>query len=182
MDAEIVTQQKFVENIPCGYSMSTILGFDQIENKHNLYCWKGCMKRFCDSLGEQGKAITDFEKKKLLWLTRKELKSHEDVKKCYISGKGHPSPQKKQKTKQNKTKQQQQKNRPKKTATTTTTTKNNKYITNQKVRYRCHYTGKYTGTTHSICNLNFKVPNVSPAVFHNSSNYDFYYQRSNKWV
>ena len=92
MDAEIVTQQKFVENIPCGYSMSTILGFDQIENKHNLYCWKGCMKRFCDSLREQGKAITDFEKKKLLWLTRKELKSHEDVKKCYISGKGHPSP------------------------------------------------------------------------------------------
>ena len=105
MDAEIVTQQKFVENIPCGYSMSTILGFDQIENKHNLYCWKGFMKRFCDSLREQGKAITDFEKKKLLWLTRKELKSHEDVKKCYISGKGHPSPQKKQKTKQNKTKQ-----------------------------------------------------------------------------
>ena len=103
MDAEIVIQQKFVENIPCGYSMSTILGFDQIENKHNLYCWKGCMKRFCDSLREQGKAITDFEKKKLLWLTRKELKSHEDVKKCYISGKGHPSPQKKQKTKQNKT-------------------------------------------------------------------------------
>ena len=61
------------------------------------------MKRFCDSLREQGKAITDFEKKKLLWLTRKELKSHEDVKKCYISGKGHPSPPKKQKTKQNKT-------------------------------------------------------------------------------
>ena len=64
------------------------------------------MKRFCDSLREQGKAITDFEKKKLLWLTRKELKSHEDVKKMLYFWKRTPLPPKKtkSKTKQNKTK------------------------------------------------------------------------------
>ena len=29
----------------------------------------------------------------------------------------------------------------------------------QKVRDNCHYTGKYRGAAHSICNLKFNVPN-----------------------
>ena len=28
----------------------------------------------------------------------------------------------------------------------------------QKVRDHCHYSGKFTGTAHNICNLNYKVP------------------------
>ena len=35
----------------------------------------------------------------------------------------------------------------------------------QKVRDHCHYTGKYRGTAHSICNLKFNVPNDIPVVF-----------------
>ena len=35
----------------------------------------------------------------------------------------------------------------------------------RKVRDRCHYTGKYTGAAHSICNLKFNVPNEMPIVF-----------------
>ena len=46
---------KIGEHIPCGYSMSTILGFDHIENKHTLYHGKDCVKKFCDSLREHGK-------------------------------------------------------------------------------------------------------------------------------
>ena len=38
------------EHIPCGYLMSTIWVFDNIENKHTLYCGKDCMKKFCESL------------------------------------------------------------------------------------------------------------------------------------
>ena len=34
---------KEVEHIPCQYSMSTILAFDQIENKHTLYPGKDFM-------------------------------------------------------------------------------------------------------------------------------------------
>ena len=34
------------EHIPCRYSMSKVLGFDHIENKHNLYRGKDCMKSF----------------------------------------------------------------------------------------------------------------------------------------
>ena len=45
----------------------------------------------------------------------------------------------------------------------------------QKVKDHCHFTGKYRGTTHSICNLRFNVPNEIPAVFRNGSNYDYHF-------
>ena len=44
----------------------------------------------------------------------------------------------------------------------------------RKVRDHCHYTGKYRGTAHSICNLKFNVLNQIPGVFHNDSKYDFH--------
>ena len=37
---------KIGEYIPCGYSVLTIWAFNQIENKHTLYCRKDCMKKF----------------------------------------------------------------------------------------------------------------------------------------
>ena len=54
---------KVGEYFPCGYSISTILGFDHIENKHGLYRGKDCMKKFCDSLKEHAKNIVLFENK-----------------------------------------------------------------------------------------------------------------------
>ena len=45
----------------------------------------------------------------------------------------------------------------------------------QKVRDHCHYTGKYTGAAHNICNLRYKVPKEIPAVFHNGSIYDYHF-------
>ena len=44
---------------------------------------------------------------------------------------------------------------------------------NIKVRDHSHYTGKYTGAVHSVCNLQYKVPKNIPVVFHNGSTYDF---------
>ena len=66
--------------------MSTIWGFDHIENKDTLYCGKDCMKKFCTSLREHAENIIDSEKKKMVPLT-KELKSHQDGKVCCICGK-----------------------------------------------------------------------------------------------
>ena len=42
-----------------------------------------------------------------------------------------------------------------------------------KVRYHCHYTGKYKGAPHNICNLRYKVPKEIPVVFHNGSTYNY---------
>ena len=43
-----------------------------------------------------------------------------------------------------------------------------------KVRDHCHYTGKYKGPTHALCNLRYKIPSYIPVVFHNLSGYDAY--------
>ena len=46
-------------------------------------------------------------------------------------------------------------------------------ISSKKVQ--CHYTGKYRGAAHSICNLKFNLLNETPLVFHNDSNYDYHF-------
>ena len=43
----------------------------------------------------------------------------------------------------------------------------------RKVRDNCHYTGKYKGAAHNICNLRYKIPREIPIVFHNVSTYDY---------
>ena len=43
-----------------------------------------------------------------------------------------------------------------------------------KVRDHCHYTGKYRGVAHNICNLRYKIPKEIPIVFHNGSTYDYH--------
>ena len=45
----------------------------------------------------------------------------------------------------------------------------------RKVRDHCHYTGKYRGAAHSICNLKFNVSNEFSVAFHNGSNYDYHF-------
>ena len=45
----------------------------------------------------------------------------------------------------------------------------------QKVRGHCHYTGKFRGTAHSICNLNYRVPQEIPVKIHNGSKYDYHF-------
>ena len=44
-----------------------------------------------------------------------------------------------------------------------------------KVRDHCHYSGKYRGTAHDICNLRYKIPKEIPVVFHNGSTYDYHF-------
>ena len=46
---------------------------------------------------------------------------------------------------------------------------------NYKVRDHCHYTGKYRGAAHKMCNLRYKIPKEIPVVFHNGSTYDYHF-------
>ena len=55
---------KVSEHIPSGFSMSTISSFRSIENKHDVYRSKDCMKKFCKFLREYTIKIINFKNKK----------------------------------------------------------------------------------------------------------------------
>ena len=41
--------EKVSKHIPSGFTMSTILSFRSMENKHDVYKGKDCMKKICES-------------------------------------------------------------------------------------------------------------------------------------
>ena len=49
---------------------------------------------------------------------------------------------------------------------------NKKY---HKVKDHCHYTGKYRGAAHAICNLRCKIPKEIPVLFCNGFTYDYHF-------
>ena len=61
--------------IPCGYSIPTIWTIDGIENRHDEYRGKDCLKKFCESSTEHAVKIINFEKKNMIPLLRKEYES-----------------------------------------------------------------------------------------------------------
>ena len=75
---------KVSEHIPSGFSMSTISSFRSIENKHDVYRGKDCMKKFCEFLREHAMKIINFKKKKMKLLTKEQQESYENAKICYI--------------------------------------------------------------------------------------------------
>ena len=44
-----------------------------------------------------------------------------------------------------------------------------------KVRDHCHYTGKYRGAAHDICNLRYGIPKQISVVFHDGCTYDYHF-------
>ena len=64
-DPENSSTLKVSEHILSGFLMSTILLFKGIENKHDVYRGKNCMKKFCESLRKQAMKIINFKKKKV---------------------------------------------------------------------------------------------------------------------
>ena len=52
------------EHIPSGFSMFTRHSFRTIENKHDVYRGKDCMKKFCEFLREHAMKLIRLGKKK----------------------------------------------------------------------------------------------------------------------
>ena len=78
------------------------------------------MKKFCKDLKEHATRIINYEKKKIIALTKEKI-NYNDQQICYICKKEFSNDDKK----------------------------------NYKVRDHCHYTGKYRGPAHNICNLSY---------------------------
>ena len=75
---------KVAEHVPSGFSMSTISLFKSIENMHDVYRGKDCMKKLYESLREHAIEIINFKKKKVKLLINEQQKSDENVKFCCI--------------------------------------------------------------------------------------------------
>ena len=58
--------------------MSAISSFISIENKHDIYRGKDCMKKFCEFLREHAMKIVNFKKKKMKLLTKEQQESYEN--------------------------------------------------------------------------------------------------------
>ena len=122
--------------------------FDAAKNKLDCYRGKDCIERFCEDLREHAKGIVNYEKKKeMIPLTDKENKSYEKQKVCYICKKEF----------------------------STDENDKNAFKLYHKVRDHCHYTGKFRGAAHSICNLRYKTPKEISIVFHNGSTHDYHF-------
>ncbi|KAB0805086.1 hypothetical protein PPYR_02056 [Photinus pyralis] len=44
-----------------------------------------------------------------------------------------------------------------------------------KVKEHCHFSGKWRGAAHQVCNLQYKAPHMIPIFFHNFSGYDSHF-------
>ena len=64
--------------IPSGFSMP-ISSLRSIENKHDVYRGKDCMKKFCEFVREHTMKIINFKKKKMELLTKEWQESYENL-------------------------------------------------------------------------------------------------------
>ena len=64
--------------------MYAISSFRSIENKHDMYRGKSCMKKFCESLRGHTTKIANFKKKKMKLLRKEQQESYKNEKTCYI--------------------------------------------------------------------------------------------------
>ena len=99
--------------------------------------------KFCKDLRELATKIINYEKKKVIPLTKKGEKNHNKQKVCYIGKKEFNTDDSDKK--------------------------------HHKVKDHCHYTGKYRGAAHNICNLRYKIPKEITIVFHNGSTYNYHF-------
>ena len=113
------------------------------------------MEKLSKNLLRIGKEIINEEKKPMTTLTDDGKIKHEESKKCYLCNQSFNT--------------NKQSKYYKKTTEVKTVWKNYK-----KLRDHCHYTGKYRGAAHSLCNLRYQEQRDIPVILHNGTEYDFH--------
>ena len=135
-----ILHKKKARHEPSGWAMFTRCSFDKKENKLNYYRGKDCIKKLCKKLKECTIEIINYEKKKMIPLTKDEKTFYKKQEKCHISREKF------------------------------CVDKDDEiYDNRKKIKDHCHHTGKFRGATHSKCNLNYKVPKDILIIIHNTS-------------
>ena len=75
---------KINKHLSLSYSIFTHCSFDESKNKLNYYRKDDSMNKFCKDLREHVKKIINYEKKKMIPLTKEEKIYHNKQKICYI--------------------------------------------------------------------------------------------------
>ena len=75
---------KINKHVPSSYSIFTRCSFDESKNKLNYYRKDDCMKKFSKDLREHVTKIINYEKKKMIPLTKEEKIYHNKQKICHI--------------------------------------------------------------------------------------------------
>ena len=111
------------------------------ENKLNYYRGKDCIEKLCKKLKKCTMKTINYEKKKMIPLTKEENKSHKEQGTCHICEEKF------------------------------CVDKHDENCKNErKVKAHYRYTGKFREAAQSKCNLNCKVPKDIPIIIHNASN------------
>ena len=143
-DDEIKTYN-YQEHKPCGFMLNLVNAVDNT-NQEFLYRGDDAVDVFCNKINEIRDEIKEkMKENKEILMTDEDKIDFETATHCFICGDKFKNSYKNEKEAE-------------------------KY---KKVRDHCHFTGKYRGCAHSICNLNFcnryfKIP----VFFHNMKNYD----------
>ena len=116
------------------------------KSTHKYYRAKDCMEQFCNDLQTLAIKIINTEKIEIIPLTNKQKEHYESRKCCHICRKKFCIDE-----------------------------NNKKYLEHGKVRGHDHYTGKFRGTAHSICNLRYSATREISLISHNGTNYDYHF-------
>ena len=137
--------EKKAKHEPSGWAMFTKCSFDKAENKLDYYRGRDCIEKLCKKLKEHAMKIINYEKKEMIPLTHEENKYYKEQATCHICEEKFCMDK-----------------------------DDENYKNRKKVKDHCHYTGKFRGAAHSICNLKYKALQGTPIVIHNAS-YDTHF-------
>ena len=132
--------EKKAKHEPSGWAMLTKCLFNKKENKLDYYREKYCIEKLCKKLKERAMKIINYKKKEMIPLTYEENKSYKEQEACHICEEKFCMDK-----------------------------DDENYKNKRKVKDHCHYTGKFRGAAHSICNLRYKVPDYIPIIIYNAS-------------